>query len=122
MKWKMHSCTRLTMYKEPILRLLYPSFKSIKTILPDNSPKCCTLTFIRCKVIPPMIVADGSSNKSTNPKTLHENENAQSHKIYHVQRANYQAGIRRKCLTNSSDLPDPQSCGWLIEKHVLHVM
>ena len=94
----------------------------MKKIEPNNSSKCCTLTFIRCKIIPPIMVADGSSDKSTDPKTLHENESEQSYKIYHVQRTNNQAGIRQKFLTNSPAHPDPQSCGWLIENHVPHVM
>ena len=34
----------------------------------------------------------------------------------------YQADIWRKCLTSSPALPDQQSCGWLVEKHVLHNM
>ena len=94
----------------------------MKTLLTDNSPECCTPSFIlRKKVIPPMIVADGSSNESTNPKTLHEKQNAQSHKIYHIQKAKYYDGFWRRCMTNSPTLSDPQSCGWLIENHVLDV-
>ena len=34
----------------------------------------------------------------------------------------FQASVWRTCLTNSPSLPDPQSCGWLIKNHVLHVM
>ena len=41
--------------------------------------------------------------------------------FHHAQRANYQAGIWRRCLINSPTLPDPESCGWFIENNVLHV-